>query len=360
MKKPDKRPVYILFLRRRAEKIERMRIKRKKQLKIQRQILQGKNKTKQAEIKKYKNYETVSAPKNFSILSNAEKTITFINTLEKNLENKKKVFVDLNGVDYIDYGAITVLLSVMIIFKTRGISFNGNFPKNIEVRSKLIDSQFFDRLNKHIITKSDYIIKKQNQIFTKLNQEVEPSLGYIVIQEASQTIWNEKRMCKGVQRVLLELMQNTHNHASLSDTDKEYWWLSVNHDNKNKTVSFVFVDYGQGIFESLNNKPDESKWRNYYEKIKKKLTIGNNAEILEKLLNGELHMTVTGQSFRGKGLPGIKQVMDRNQISNLHIISNDVFSDVAKNEYKQLNKTLNGTFVYWELCYSNENKVWNI
>lgn len=360
MKKPDECPKYLLYLKNRTAKILRKRARRKKEIKQERRALQGKSDFKRKEIKKFRNYQTVSAPKIFSVLTNTEKTIGFINALEASLKKNKQVFVDLSRVESIDYGAITVLLSVMIIFKTQGIQFNGNFPNNLDVRKKLVDSQFFDRLEKYTIKKSDYTIKKQNQIFTKSNQEVEPTLGLNVIQEASQTIWNEKRMCKGIQRVLLELMQNTHNHASLNTTDKEYWWLSVNHDKENKKVSFVFVDYGQGIFESLNNKPDGSKWRNYYEKIKQKLTNGNNAEILEKLLNGELHLTVTGQSFRGKGLPGIKQVMDRNQISNLHIISNNVFSNVALSRYEQLNKILNGTFVYWELCYNNENKIWNI
>jgi len=224
----------------------------------------------------------------------------------------------------------------------------------------LQSSQFFDRLNKPIISESEYSIQKTDQIFTKANKVVVPLLGYNVMQEASKTIWGEKRMCKGMQRVFLELMQNTHNHASFEQEGEMFWWLSVNHDVENKKVSFVFVDYGLGIFESLSNKPAESKWSGYLQKIKTRVGYENNAEILHKLLDGELHLTVTGKSFRGKGLPGIREVLKRNQISNLRIISNNVSADVFNAQYNLLGNKFNGTFLYWELCQSNENKIWNI
>jgi len=120
----------------------------------------------------------------------------------------------------------------------------------------------------------------------------------------------------------------------------------------------VFVDYGIGIFESLKKKPKAEKWANRIEKLKQFFSSHGNPELLRALLEGEVHMTVTGQHFRGKGLPGIKQVLERNQISNLHVISNDVFANVEKSQYITLKSTLNGTFVYWELNQTNENLPW--
>ncbi len=360
MKKPNKNPNYLHFLKRRNKKIIKKRSKAKERLKTKRRLLQGKSSFQIGEIRKYQRYETVIAPKNFSFLNNTEDTIDFINKLDNFFKKNKSVFVDLNNVEEIDYSAITVLLSVMVEFKIAKINFNGNFPVNSLVRSKLEDSQFFDRLNKPIMSEPEYSISKKNQIFTKANKMVMPTLGLNVIQESSKTIWGDKRRCFGVQRTLLELMQNTHNHASLNKEGDEFWWLSVNHNEKEKRVSFVFVDYGQGIFESLNNKPAGNKWSNFGKKIKSLAGYSNNAEILQKLLKGELHMTVTGQSFRGKGLPGIMQVLNRNQISNLYIISNNVFANVVKKNYNLLNKKFNGTFLYWELCQNNENKIWNI
>lgn len=303
-------------------------------------------------------YTIISAPNNFSFIKNPEETIIFINSLEKCYLKKERVYVDIEKIDYLDYSAVTVLVSVMFSFKARNIKFNGNLPKNFEPAKMLIDSEFFKFLGKTQTEKMEYTIGKENQIFTRANKEVNSELGLVVMEEATMTIWNEKRTCKGLQRTLLELMQNTNNHASVNQKGEKHWWLSVNHDKKNKKVSFIFVDYGVGIFESLKNKPEDNKWYGWFEKLKDKLTVGGNNEILKMLLEGEMHMTVTGKHFRGKGLPGIKQVLDREQISNLSIISNNVNANMKNNKYLKLKNQFSGTFVAWELNESNVNSKW--
>lgn len=303
-------------------------------------------------------YNKISAPQNFSFLKNPEETIIFINKLEKSYLKKERVYVDLKKVIFLDYSAVTVLLSVMFSFKARNIKFDGNFPDNQELAKMLVDSEFFKFLGKTIPDKIEYTIGKENQIFTRANKEVNSELGLAVMEEASTTIWNEKRTCKGLQRTLLELMQNTNNHASVNQKGEKHWWLSVNHDKINKKVSFIFVDYGVGIFESLKNKPEDNKWYGWFDKLKDKLLIGGNNEILKMLLEGEMHMSVTGKHFRGKGLPGINQVLERSQISNLSIISNNVTADVTNKIYLKLNNQFSGTFVAWELNESNVNLKW--
>lgn len=300
----------------------------------------------------------MNAPKNFSLLKYTEETIEFINILKVKYDKSKKVYVNLQNIEYLDYSAVTVLLSVMFKFKSKGIEFNGNFPLKPELKALLINSGFLKYLTKPIGNRVEYSIGNQNQIFTRANKKVNPELGFAVMKEASNTIWGKPRTCKGLQRVLLELMQNTNNHADLSQKGTQHWWLSVNHNINEKKVSFVFVDYGIGIFESLKQKPSDNKWFGWTEKIKNRLKYGSNDEILKLLLNGDLHLTVTGQHFRGKGLPGVKQVFDRNQISNLHIISNDVFAGVPKKRYKKLSNDFHGTFVYWEITKKNENMDW--
>ena len=77
------------------------------------------------------------------------------------------------------------------------------------------------------------------------------------------------------------------------------------------------------------------------------------------LLHGDIHKianrTKTKEPFRGKGLPGIFGAMEKNDISNLQIISNDAYANVAKNKYVNLNNKLEGTYVYWELNTHNNN-----
>ena len=319
---------------------------------------QGKSKELRQEEKLISDYTKITAPKHFSFVEKPEETIKFINKLERLYLNNSSVFINLKDITYLDYSAVTILVSVMFSFKTRNIKFNGNFPRNGDLAKLLINSDFFKYLNKPIGQKLEYALGKENQIFTRANKEVNSELGYVVMAEASTTIWGERRTCKGLQRTLLELMQNTNNHADINKKGEKHWWLSVNHDKPNKKVSFIFIDYGVGIFESLKHKPNDNKWFGWFEKIKNRLIHGDNPEIFKLLLEGQMHLTVTGQHFRGKGLPGIREVLSRNQISNLKVISNNVFADVNTNKYIKLNEEFSGTFVTWELNEKNINIKW--
>ncbi len=320
----------------------------------------NKNKYQLEEERVINNYNKVTAPSYFSFIKKPEEAIKFINKLEKLYLNKQNVFINLKDITFIDYSAITILVSVMFSFKSRNIKFNGNFPANKKLAQLLINSDFFKYLNKPIGNKIEYAIGKENQIFTRANKEVNSELGLVVMVEATRTIWGENRTCKGLQRTLLELMQNTNNHADINKKGEKHWWLSVNHDKINKKVSFIFIDYGIGIFESLKNKPTTNKWFGWFEKIKNRLLHGGNDEIFKLLLEGQMHLTVTGQHFRGKGLPGIKEVLERNQISKLQIISNDIYANVSENNYHKLNLEFSGTFVSWELNENNINSEWII
>jgi len=85
------------------------------------------------------------------------------------------------------------------------------------------------------------------------------------------------------------------------------------------------------------------------------LGFNNNADLLKLILDGTLHRSVTGKDYRGKGLPGIAGALRRNQISNLHIITNDVYCQPDKDFYKKLETSFSGTFVYLELGQTNES-----
>ncbi|MEI7583085.1 hypothetical protein [Runella sp.] len=346
--------------RRRERKLLYRRLVSKFKKKLKRIRRQGKSREALREERVMSDFNKVTAPENFSFIKNPEETINFINKIEELYLNKKNVFINIKDLKFLDYSAVTILVSVMFSFKSRRLKFNGNFPSNPKLAKLLIDSDFFKYLDKPIGDKIEYEIGKENQIFTRANKEVNSELGLVVMVEASTTIWGTQRTCKGLQRTLLELMQNTNNHADINKKGEKHWWLSVNHDKVNKKVSFIFVDYGVGIFESLKNKPQSNKWYGWVEKIKNKLVYGGNDEIFKMLLEGQMHLTVTGEHFRGKGLPGINEVLGRNQISNLKIVSNDVFADVQLKKYFKLKSEFSGTFVYWELNENNVNEKWII
>lgn len=343
-----------------AKRELKRRLKSKEKLKRKRRALQGLNKVERYNYhqinEKHKDFVKISAPKNFSFINNTDEVSIFIDKLNRQYEQKNKVFILLESVENVSYGAIVVLLSIMVKFKASNIDFDGNFPTNLSARRIIEQSGFFENLFKRFKDEERYAIHpKSNTIHTHAWKDVDSELGAEIVENASKTIWGEARRCQGVQRALLELMQNTNNHAKIGKEGEKHWWLSVNHIKDEKKVTFSFVDFGVGVFKSLDNKTEKSKFFGWKEKLANAFNYSGNVELLKLILEGKLHKTVTDKHFRGKGLPGIKEVFSRNQISNLHIITNDVYSNVSKGEYKRISKSFSGTFVYWELTQENTN-----
>lgn len=305
--------------------------------------------------KDFWSYKTIKAPIQFSLIYNTQETIEFFNTIVELQKTKKKVFIKLDEVNQIDYSAIVALLAIMIDFKTKKIGFNGNFPKNQESNILLVKSGFFQNLLIPFKEEKRYSIISPNGegIHTHAFKDVDSKLSSEIIKSATEKIWGESRRCQGVQRVLIELMQNTKDHSNNNIDNGKHWWLSYNYDEKRKIVSFSFIDFGVGIFESLENKPMKDKFYGWLNKLIGRFN--NNADLLKLILNGEFHQTVTGEKFRGKGLPGIAKAVERNQISNLHIITNNVRCDFSNSTYELLKNSFSGTHIYWELNSSNHS-----
>jgi hypothetical protein len=242
----------------------------------------------------------------------------------------------------------------MIRFKSHNISFNGDFPKNEAVRDLLIESGFFEFLYFKISEKERYNMSTNNKITTHAWKKVDSLLTSKIISNASEVIWGQEKRCTGVQKCFIELMHNTNNHADANERGAKHWFLSVQHNKIDKIVKFSFIDFGIGIFDSLNSKKNDSKWFEWKQKLTQYFAFNDNSELMRLILEGKLHQTVTGNYFRGKGLPGIYESLKRKQINSLHIISNDVYCDVENDAYRILSNKLTGTFVYWELNENNE------
>jgi len=300
-----------------------------------------------------KKYKNIIAPSNFSLINNIDDMIIFIDKLIAQLKKKEETWVGLKNLTHLTNDAIIVLLSIMIDFRSNHVEFNGDIPANRSIEKILRNSGFFERL---YMQDSRYTIdRKPFGICTHAWKKVDSLLGKEVIEAASKTVWGEPRRCQGLQRTLIELMQNTNNHAAIDEEGQKHWWLSVNHLKEENRVCFSFVDYGIGVFHSLDNKKADSKFWGWRDKIEKKYSYKNNAELLRLILEGKLHQTVTNNHFRGKGLPGIKEALDRNSISKLTIITNNVFAKISENEYQTINKNFPGTFIYWELNQTNRS-----
>ncbi len=303
------------------------------------------------EIEPYKSYKRIPAPAVFSLIENPNKVVDFIADIQDCLSKRKSVYIVLENVEKISLDSITILLSVMRKFEYKLIRFTGDMPKNQTVRDFILESDFFEHLYRIGRSKESdtYKYKGGSKIHTHASKIVDGELASKVIEDASQTVWGETKRCQGVYRTLIELMLNTNNHADSSVKGEKHWWLSVYHNTAESKVCFAFVDYGVGVFTSLNEKREGSKFFGIVSSLRRLFQAKSNAKLMELILNGTMHKTATGKPHRGKGLPGIGKALERLQISNLNIITNDVHAHVDGQVYATLGSSFSGTFIYWEL-----------
>lgn len=356
---------YIKYNTRHARKLQHRKALHNRGHKIHNENSKNITKTERKHI--HAGYKIVKARKNFTFLKNSQEVIKTISICRDHLKNHRKVFINLSDVEKVDNGSITLLMSLMAEFQLSGIKYNGNFPDNIEAKKSILSSGFFeylwDRRKKTSRFDEESLFNKnyRNQIYENLGKTVKSESTMEICQSVSETLGKDKEQVpKGLSRVLIELMHNTNNHASIYHEGEEYWWLTAHHDKKNQRVCFIFLDLGVGIFSSLRSKTPDTDLYGIYERLKKLITGDNKTDekMLKLILQGEIRKTITGKENRGKGLPSIYKAFERNQIDKLHIITNNVYANIKDDEYLLMDENFEGTFVYWEINNESEMEKW--
>lgn len=312
--------------------------------------------------KLFPGYKHVHAPTIFSLVENRDEMLSFLNDLRHCLDLHKKTLVRLDDVQQMPTDAVLVLLSIMVQFKTAKVAFNGTKPKEVGCRIKLASSGFFEYLYKNAKSSNDrYVFRKlKSSLYTHGQKTVASELADKLVQYASETVWGKPRRCQGIQKTLLELMHNTYDHAGLSKGDK-HWWLSVEHDEANKEVTFSFIDFGVGIFRSLANKgPDEPLYGAWQKIIQSFPLATSQVEKLKLILEGKVQLTQYNEYYRGKGLAKIYNHYISNRIASLCIISNFAYVDADKQVFDSLKTEFVGTFISFKINSNIVSLPWQI
>ena len=309
--------------------------------------------------KDFPDYKHAWAPSCFSLVENESQTLDFLSKLKSLLENKRKVLVHLEFVTRMTTDAIVVLLSSMVRFKSLHIDFNGTHPMNQGVRGILKKSGFFTYLFNQYEDEDNYEFNEENsKIYTHGSKAVVSVLADSLIESASRSLWGEPRRCQGAQKTLVELMHNTFDHASLQKGEK-HWWLSVEHNKKEKCVTFSFIDFGMGIYNSLENKAPNDPLRRAWNTLKSLNPFSKSqVELIKLILEGKLHRSESGDYYRGKGLAKIYELCKGNKISSLCIISNRAYINVEKEDYHTINNEFQGTFVSFKINTNTLSLPW--
>jgi len=93
------------------------------------------------------------------------------------------------------------------------------------------------------------------------------------------------------------------------------------------------------VINTYNQKGFIKKIENYF---------ADNADILDTAFKDGIKSR-TGLSWRGKGLPTIYEMYKDNIITNLIVITNNVYLDFDRKINKTLNSRFSGTYYFWRI-----------
>jgi len=320
--------------KKRLLKIERRKKKRKEKsfrLKMAKIKLKRIRKNSERKI-----YADVTAPEKLTLqLGYSEEVLRFIALLKELGKTERIIVIRLHKVINIGEGAIAMLLSVMKELTQEGIALRGQKPDNVVARNKLEMSGFFKYMRGYVSPenlKTKNIIIHTGNINTS-QKKLEPAMP-----EAMETVWGVQGRCPELFGVIGEMLRNVCDHAFQVD-NKIFWHLGVSHIEEENTVKFSFVDNGIGIIKKYY---ENNSWKQVKDHFK------SNAKILENAYKKGIE-SQTGLPWRGEGLPTIFELYDDNIITNLVVITNNVYLDFDKNRVEEINVPFSGTYYFWKI-----------
>jgi hypothetical protein len=321
---------------------ERLEFLRKKRIKKKKKRLRKKIQTNKHLMRSIeRNQHIKEAPKMFSFINNTNEMLSFFEIDEIKNKLKKNVKFDLRDISTLTSDAIAVYVSMFTDKNySEGIHLLGNAPRNPTLREMFFGSGFYE----HVHSKRKPQTGTHNFLLHKVsNKKVDTSVAKMATDFAAKYTFRDGRKFRPIYEIIIELMANTNNHASVLYDGFHDWWLYVFYDKVTNITSYTFLDFGVGIFKS---KP----FMNYFGllvltlKIKKSTT-----EMAQDLLEGRI-TSRTGKGERGRGFTCITRNAENNAFKKFIIITNNVYIDVKAKSSKELSSNFAGTFVYWEVC----------
>ena len=281
------------------------------------------------------------APKNFSLISNTNEVLKYFEQAERMFAKGENVGFDISEVDILTADAIALLVAnIKDEDFIHGGSYMGTAPDKPELNKLFMESGFLEHVQHGWRANTN----KENLLHKEDNFKVSPSIAKRASLTGIRHVFHNSRPFEPLYEILIECMSNTNNHADLATAGKCKWWLYVYSDPNEKRSSYSFVDAGVGIFKSAV----------VQNKIKRRLkgsALYPNIKLVPELLSGKLQSRIDKDNeLRGKGIPQIIDHSRSPRFKSFYIITNDVKIDLKTGGSEQLNHSLNGTFLHWELA----------
>jgi hypothetical protein len=287
--------------------------------------------------KERKPVQNIEAPKEFSLIDNTEAVLSYFKSARENLNNGFPISFDISKIETLTPDAIALQIARIKdanFHKNSGIL--GNAPDDPNLQQLFLQSGFYQ----HVKTQGNKPQSKDTLIHKVTKNKVEPQLAKEACLVGLRHTFQSEEIFDPLFDILIEIMQNTNNHAG--ETRGEYdWWLHIFNEPETNISKYTFLDLGVGIFESLPA-------RSFKRKIGDLVGLTHNASLVEPLFNGEIKSR-TGRPERGNGIPQVYDSSKHKAFNRFVMITNDVYVNMKTLEIKKLRNNFSGTLFYWEL-----------
>lgn len=288
---------------------------------------------------------TLIAPERFLLHDNLEQFLNFIKTFREQGKTYKHILVDFKQTFEVSHDAIGMFASVLYLHKRDGGNVQAEYPIDQNAKRYILQSGLFNHHNGKINGGQ----KSENIIVTKGENVVEPQTSSVIVEKCLETITGRKNRFQPLQRMIIEMMANSVNHAFGEDKNSS-WLLAVDHSKQDRLVRMVFVDNGKGIADTLYKKIIEriaSRVDSFFWDVMEKDS-KMNLKFIKEAFDGS-RKSSTKLPHRGKGLPTIFRTLNDNKICNLHVVTNNVYWNFRDKVPVGMNISFEGTYYYWEL-----------
>lgn len=303
--------------------------------------------------------QRMRAPTDFRLVDNPVTVIKYFNRTF-DVAKKQHIVHDIESVSRIDLSACIVLTHALIAGEGRAST---SLPLNPEVATSIAASGMLAHLR---WLTSDGAAPRQfsggassgvcfhgGRLKPTSAKEVSTAVAEALVLACLHFCPSMNKIkTRYVYRTLVELMSNTHAHASqvLGECS---WWLAASPIHRG--MAFAFFDGGQGIPRTLR-----SRWAARAVRaggVLESLGMVENLDValmrdaFTRATRSRVEVSRTGRPHRGHGLPAMKQAVENGLLDRFFVISGRVWVSLAEGVYQELPEGvgLDGTLMYFEV-----------
>lgn len=283
----------------------------------------------------------IEAPENLDFINYTNDFLSYLYYGKQVLKTRKAIRFDISKIKTLGPDAIPILISHIINYEKKyHIPIFGNGPDDKKLMNLFTQSGFYTHVKSRVTFESN----DESLLHKESNYKVKPDIAGKATLLALQNGKYSEEEIEPIYNIFIELMSNTHHHATLENYGQTKWWLYVFNDKDSGITSVSFLDLGVGIFRSIIV-------LKYIRKLTDVLKLIRNINLVDDLITGKIQSRIEADNeIRGKGIPQIMEYSKLPYFSKFYLITNDVKINLKNSEREQLETNFKGTFYYFELC----------